>query len=101
MVSSPNLIPPHVVSSAIADYCFVLAFSVFSIYCKSTLQTANVTHVLSTLRVPLDEDAFSQYSHLIIEVDDMDHEDLLQHFARANSFIQTGLDGGGGVLVHW
>lgn len=49
----------------------------------------------------LDDDLFSPYKHLQIEVDDVDDENLLEHFATTNAFIQSALDGGGGVLVHW
>lgn len=53
------------------------------------------------LRLPLDEALFAKYKHLVVEVDDVDDENLLEHFAATNAFIQEGLDGGGGVLVHW
>ncbi|KAI2376921.1 tyrosine protein phosphatase yvh1, partial [Ophidiomyces ophidiicola] len=38
--------------------------------------------------------------HLHIAVDDMDDEDLLQHFPATNAFVQSGLASGGGVLIH-
>lgn len=60
-----------------------------------------MTHVLSALKPPLDLGAFRQVKHLVIGVDDVDEEDLIQHFPASNAFIQEGLDGGGGVLVHW
>ncbi len=75
--------------------------SIFSLRRKEALKEANITHVLSVLRLPLDEALFALYRHLVIEVDDVDDENLLEHFAAANAFIQDGLDGGGGVLVHW
>ena len=31
----------------------------------------------------------------------MEDENIIEHFAGSNAFIQEGLDGGGGVLVHW
>ena len=57
--------------------------------------------MLSVLRLELDEDLFGDYSHKVIEVDDVDDENLLEHFPSCNKFIQDGLDGGGSVLVHW
>ena len=65
------------------------------------LKKANITHVVSALRLPLDEDLFANFQHLVIEVDDVDDEDFLQHFATSNAFIQHGLHRDGGVLVHW
>ena len=65
------------------------------------LKNANITHVVSALRLPLDEDLFKSYRHLVVELDDVEDEDILQHVAASNAFVQEGLDGGGGVLVHW
>jgi hypothetical protein len=61
------------------------------------------------------------YQHLHISVDDVDEENLIEHFARSNAFIKegvnhrrakgsaqptptnewTGAEGGSGVLIHW
>ena len=68
---------------------------------KEALKAANITHVLSVLRLDVDESLFSSYCHKVIQVDDVDDENLLEHFPAANEFIQDGLDSGGGVLVHW
>ncbi|KAL9097320.1 MAG: hypothetical protein Q9165_000747 [Trypethelium subeluteriae] len=67
---------------------------------KEALKAANITHVLSVLRLDVDEGLFSPYHHKIVQVDDVDDENLLEHFPVTNKFIQDGLDGGGGVLVH-
>jgi len=37
---------------------------------------------------------------MLVEVDDVEDENLLEHLPATNRFIQQGLDGGGGVLVH-
>jgi dual specificity phosphatase 12 len=68
---------------------------------KKALQDVGVTHVLSVLRLELDENIFGDYSHKVVEVDDVDDENLLEHFPSCNKFIQDGLDAGGSVLVHW
>lgn len=73
----------------------------FTLRRREALQQANITHVLSVLRTPLDQDLFSPFKHMVVEVDDVEDENLLEHFPATNSFIQQGLDGGGGVLVHW
>ncbi|KAI9845368.1 MAG: tyrosine protein phosphatase yvh1 [Thelocarpon superellum] len=75
--------------------------SMFALRRKEALREANITHVLSVLRLPLDKTLFSGYEHRVVEVDDVDDENLLAHFPQTNDFIQRGLDGGGGVLVHW
>lgn len=78
-----------------------LGNSVISLKNKAALQKANITHVVSVLRMRPDENLTEGFQTLKIEVDDVDDEDLLQYFATANAFIQAGLDAGGGVLVHW
>ncbi|KAF2653392.1 dual specificity protein phosphatase 12 [Lophiostoma macrostomum CBS 122681] len=72
----------------------------FTLRRRDALQQANITHVLSVLRMPLDQSLFSPFKHMVVEVDDVEDEDLLGHFPSTNQFIQEGLDGGGGVLVH-
>ncbi|EEA27882.1 hypothetical protein EYB25_001154 [Talaromyces marneffei] len=73
---------------------------VISLRNKAALQEANITHVVSVLRMRPDENLTEGFQQLKIEVDDVDDEDLLQYFASANAFIQAGLDAGGGVLIH-
>lgn len=65
------------------------------------MRKANITHVVSVLCLPLDVDLFQDYKHLVIEVNDVEDENILQYFPTSNAFIQEGLDGGGGVIVHW
>jgi len=57
--------------------------------------------VLSVLKLPLDEKLFAAYTHKVVEVDDVDDENLLEHFPACVRFIQDGLDAGGAVFVHW
>jgi dual specificity phosphatase 12 len=47
------------------------------------------------------DDVFQGYKHMLVDVDDVEDENLLQHFKATNAFIEDGLGGGGGVLVHW
>lgn len=75
--------------------------SLFTLRRKNALQDCGVTHVLSVLRLPLDEELFEGYAHKVVEVDDVDDENLIAHFPSCNEFIQNGLDSGGSVLVHW
>jgi dual specificity phosphatase 12 len=49
---------------------------------------------------PRDE-LFQGYKHMLVDVDDVEDENLLQHFKATNEFIEEGVAGGGGVLVHW
>lgn len=75
--------------------------SLFSLRRKEALKKANITHVVSALRLPLDSDLFVNYQHHVVEVDDVEDENIIEHFPTSNAFIRQGLDGGGGVLVHW
>jgi len=65
------------------------------------MQELGVTHVVSILRWPIEEELVKPYKHLQIEVDDDEDENLLESFAPCNRFIEDALDGGGGVFVHW
>ena len=71
----------------------------FTLRRREALQQAKITHVLSVLRTPLGSDLFAPFKHHVVEVDDVEDENLLEHFPATNQFIQEGLDGGGGVLV--
>ncbi|KAL8770342.1 MAG: hypothetical protein Q9209_003978 [Squamulea sp. 1 TL-2023] len=73
---------------------------IFTLKRKEALKEANITHVLSVLTLPLDTALFEGYKHLSIDIDDDEHADIIQHFPAINAFVQEGLDGGGGVLVH-
>lgn len=75
--------------------------SLFSLKRKEQLRTAEITHVLSVARMPFKKDLLQGYKHLQVEVDDVEDENLLEHFSETNRFIQDGLDGGGGVFAHW
>jgi dual specificity phosphatase 12 len=65
------------------------------------MSRADISHVLSVLRLNPSEETFDGYEHHSIGVDDTDDDNLLEHFPAAIKFIQAGLDTGGGVLVHW
>jgi len=41
---------------------------------KEALKKANITHVVSALRLPLDKDLFVNYKHHIVELDDVGDE---------------------------
>ncbi|RAL05800.1 dual specificity phosphatase YVH1 [Aspergillus ibericus CBS 121593] len=73
---------------------------ILSLKNKAALERANITHVVSVLRLRPDDTLFDSFQHHSIEVDDVDDENLLEHFPAAVKFIQSGLDAGGGVLVH-
>ena len=73
----------------------------FSLRRKDALKKADITHVVSALRLPLDNELFVNFKHHVVEVDDVDDENVIEHFTDSNAFIQEGIDSGGGVLVHW
>lgn len=69
---------------------------------KLALARNNITHVVTVLRDRLaDQQYVDSLENLHVPVDDVDDEDLLQYFPSTNSFIKSGLESGGGVLVHW
>ncbi|KAF2770147.1 dual specificity protein phosphatase 12 [Teratosphaeria nubilosa] len=72
----------------------------FTLRRREALHAAGISHVLSVLRLPLDRKLFEGFEHKVVEVDDVEDENLLEHFPACNSFIQDALDSGGGVLVH-
>ncbi|CRG85424.1 Tyrosine-protein phosphatase yvh1 [Talaromyces islandicus] len=67
---------------------------------KVALREANITHIVSVLRMRPEETLTESFENLKIQVDDSEDEDLLQYFSSANAFIQSGLDAGGSVLIH-
>jgi dual specificity phosphatase 12 len=74
---------------------------VFTLRAKRALKEANITHILSVLRMNPRDEVFQGYKHMLVDVDDVEDENLLQHFKVTNEFIEEGVVGGGGVLVHW
>ncbi|KXS95241.1 hypothetical protein AC579_879 [Pseudocercospora musae] len=82
-----------------ADLDFYIG-GLFTLRRRDALQDAGITHVLSVLKFKPDEKQFRPFTHKVVQVDDVDDENLLQHFEATNNFIQHGLDAGGGVLVH-
>lgn len=73
----------------------------FALNQKERFEKANITHILSVLRLSLKEALFDGYQHHLVEVNDDYDEDLLQHFPSTNAFIAQGLNAGGAVFVHW
>lgn len=95
--SGPGCYKPHLSYPILTS----LTCSIICVNNKAALQRANVTHILSVLRLKPSEETFAAYQHHSIDVDDVDDENLLEHFPAAVRFIQSGLDAGGSVLVHW
>lgn len=73
----------------------------FALRGREALKEAGITHVVSVLRLPLDKTLFENYEHKVIEVDDVEDENLLEHFTASNEFISGALRAGGAVLIHW
>ncbi|PWY86201.1 phosphatases II [Aspergillus heteromorphus CBS 117.55] len=77
-----------------------LTSSIMALKNKAALTRANITHVVSVLRLSDADEALDPFQQLCIEIDDIENEDLLEHIPVALEFIQSGLDAGGSVLVH-
>ena len=75
--------------------------SMFAMRRPDALQECSITHVLSVISLPLDDKLFEPYTRMVVDVDDMDDQNLIEHFPATNKFIKDALDAGGGVLVHW
>jgi len=72
----------------------------FALRAKTALREAAITHVVSVLRLPLDQALFEGFEHLVIEADDVEEENLIEHFAKTNEFISGALRDSGSVLIH-
>ena len=75
--------------------------SLYALRRRDAVREAGITHVVSVLRWPLEDDLIKPYKHLQIDVDDEDDENLLEYFPTTNRFIEDALQAGGSVLVHW
>ncbi|KAJ5238515.1 hypothetical protein N7468_003134 [Penicillium chermesinum] len=73
---------------------------IFALSNKQALKRANITHIVSALRFGGNQELLKSYESHLVEVDDVDYENILEHFPSAIRFIQSGLDAGGSVLVH-
>lgn len=57
---------------------------------------------MSALNLPVDNRLFDHCKdRLVIDIDDVEDEDILQHFPESNKFIGNALQDGGKVFVHW
>jgi dual specificity phosphatase 12 len=78
-----------------------------ALYQPNLMLDAKITHVLSvidyhlyTLQSSANFLKAQNYKHLMIYIEDDPNENLLQHFDEMAKFIDSGLQGGGGVFVH-
>ena len=68
---------------------------------KDVLKAANITHIVSALPPPFEKGLFKGFKHHAVDVDDSEEQNIIQYFPTSNEFIRKGLEGGGGVLIHW
>jgi len=73
----------------------------FALRRRDAIADAGITHVVSVLRWPIDEQLIKPYKHLQIDIDDADDENIMEFFPTTNRFIADALENGGHVLVHW
>jgi hypothetical protein len=57
--------------------------------------------VLSVMTQIANSDRLKPFKRMIIAVHDDPDEDLIDHFAAANQWIDDAIADGGKVLVHW
>ncbi|TGZ83872.1 dual specificity protein phosphatase 12 [Ascodesmis nigricans] len=72
----------------------------FALRSKIAMKENEITHIVTVLRQPLDHTLFEGYEHLVIEVDDVEEENLIEHFARSYSWIDEAVKKGGRVFIH-
>ncbi|PSN65178.1 tyrosine protein phosphatase 3 [Corynespora cassiicola Philippines] len=64
----------------------------YALYQTALVQAAGITHVLSVIDYdPLLRERFPHLKHFHIRIDDHPNENLLQHFAETNAFIDGAL----------
>ena len=73
----------------------------FALRRREAVKEAGITHVVSVLRWPIEEDLVRPFKHLQIDVDDEEDENLIEFFPATNRFIDDALAAAGSVLVHW
>lgn len=73
----------------------------FALREKTDMKAKAITHVLSVLRLPMDKSLFQDFEHLVVEVDDVEDENLIQHFASTNAFVEKAMASDGAVFIHW
>lgn len=81
--------------------CIAKGSSIFTLKRYALLEEAKITHVVSIVSQNIEPELVKNYKHLAFNLDDVDYEDILQHFPKSNAFIKEALIGGGSVLVHW
>jgi dual specificity phosphatase 12 len=65
------------------------------------LDTAKITHILSILEYDhCDWPEYDKFRRLLVQVEDGEDEDILQHFDTAFKFINSALSTNGVILVH-
>lgn len=74
---------------------------IYALRRHDTFKDAGITHVVSVLRWPIEDELVKPYKRLQIEVDDDEDENLLESFPACVRFIKDALEAGGGVFVHW
>jgi len=72
----------------------------FTLRARTALKEAGITHVLSVLRFAIDKTILEPYKHMQVELDDVEDENILEHFPETNRFISEALEMGGHVFIH-
>ena len=73
----------------------------YTIASSGVLEDEGITHVVTVLTNTEDSERLRPFERLIIPVNDDPDEDLIDHFASTNQWIDNAIADGGKVLVHW
>lgn len=71
---------------------------IFALRRPGSMQAIGVTHILSMIKYTfVDWQGFEdRYTHMSVDVDDVEDEDIVVHLPRAVKFVERGLQGGTG-----
>jgi len=73
----------------------------YTIAGSDVLEKDGITHVLSVMTNVADSERLKPFKRMIVAINDDPDEDLIDHFAVANQWIDDAIADGGKVLVHW
>jgi len=73
----------------------------YTIAVSGVLEKDGITHIMSVMTNVEESERLKPFKRMIIAVNDDADEDLIDHFAAANQWIDDAVADGGKVLVHW
>ena len=91
--------PSTALMQAVLPNLYISAW--YTIAASGVLEKDGITHVMSIMTDIADSERLKPFKRMIVAVNDDPDEDLIDHFAAANQWIDDAVADGGKVLVHW